>query len=457
MKKTKNISHLRTVKAMYIDILPLKILMVIAVFVSSGVVSFGQEMIRESLDFNNCDSSIVRQLSNDVTYVYNRTNRTSSFMKVTEGVVVCPSIYMEPLYINDFEMLPSSVYFCGYMIDEGLKKGIVGFFSLTTFPNVSIYYRVIDECTELKKLDIYRPNAEYFPDLHVVATGTTTGVRTDVLIDVTLFATPVNNCEIHFADGLYEYYDDVATTDNYVVVSTRDRNMDGTPSVNLWEYVRPTMTGMTIFNTSVNKKQITSPIADSPVLLEYTLNDEYSVVYKEFGYSRIPVMKTAIGSSASINAVDIIWLDSTVVPRDIKWDRRSKNYDVLTFGHKEEEYRTQIYHLPPAVFDGTAINGTGTRYSNSMLWSIDPCVYPYRSYMVSGSDGRLPMLCRYYYNYNGNCPDGFDYYYDKGKQQYKHIDEALPYLHWKNIPNIKFEPRKVDIPLPYICVEEEKE
>ena len=123
---------------------------------------------------------------------------------------------------------------------------------------------------------------------------------------MTLFSNPMFNCLIHFASAPDEYYDDVATTVNNVVVSTRNVEPDGTPVVNLWEYVRPTAPGTTIFQTSVSRKRITSPIADSPVLLEHIANSEYSAVYKNSGYSRISVLKTNVGASASINAVDIL-------------------------------------------------------------------------------------------------------------------------------------------------------
>lgn len=450
----KNISYLCIMKPLAKDTRNLRRMIAIAASISIGLVSQGQEMIRQSIDFFNCDSSIVRQFTKNIAYVYNRTYRTSSFMKVTEGVTVCPSIYIEPLYMNDFELLSDTAVFCGYIIEEDRKKGIVGFFRLSGFPGVNVYYKVIDECTELIKLDIYSVY-DVFVDprrnVHIVATGTTTGARTDVLLDMTPFGNSANNCEIHFADGPDEYYDDVAATMDFVVVSTRDVETDGTPVVNLWEYVRPSAPGLSIFNTGVSRKRITSPVADSPVLLESTVNNEYSAVYKNIGYSRITVLKTIAGVTAPVDAVDLLWLKETVVPRDIKWDWWHKDFDVLTFGHPEDEFRTRIYHLPPAVFDGTATGGLGTRYSYTMLWSIDPCRYPYRDFVVSGSLGQQPRLCRYYYNHTDACPDGFVYIYDIGKLQYNYKDEALPYIHWRSIPGNKWEPRQVDIPFPYEC------
>ena len=432
----------------------LRRLLVIAVFVHAGLVSHGQELIRETIDFLNCDSSIVRQFSKDITYVYNRTKWTSSFMKVTEGVTVCPSIYIEPLYINDIEFMDNKAYFCGYWNDDGKKRGIIGYIPLSSFPNVNVSYYIVDDCTELVKLDLYRLYDMIFSpvdETHLVSTGTTTGGRTDALVELILFSDHAYNCMIHFTDGPDEYYDDVATTRNHILVSSRDVESDGTPVINLWEYVCPTVSGTTIFQTSVSRKRITSPLADSPVLLEVTENSEYSAVFKTSGYSRITVLKTQVGLGVPIDAVDILWLKGTVVPRDIKWEWRHRNYDVLTFGHAEEEFRTQIYHLPPSVFDGTAMNGTGTRYSYTMLWSIDPCRYPYRDFMVSGSWGHQPRLCRYYYNYTGDCPDGFEYFYEKGEIGFNYKEEPLPYIRWRDLPFTILVPRRVDIPLPSVC------
>ncbi len=453
IKKMENNPYLCPMKTMGKYTRILRRLLVVVVVISVGVVSHGQELIRETVDILNCDSSIVRQYSEDVAYVYNRTKRTSPFMKVTEGVTICPSVYIEPLYMNDFEFKDSMVYFCGYLNEDGQKRGVLGYFPLSSFPNVNVSYFVVDECTGLVKLDLYEVYDGYSPvgEVHLVSTGTTTGDRTDALIDMTLFSNPMFNCLIHFASAPDEYYDDVATTVNNVVVSTRNVEPDGTPVVNLWEYVRPTAPGTTIFQTSVSRKRITSPIADSPVLLEHIANSEYSAVYKNSGYSRISVLKTNVGASASINAVDILWLEGMVVPKDIKWECRYRNFDVLTFGHPAEEFRTQIYHLPPSVFDGTAPNGTGTRYSYSLLWSIDPCRYPYCDFVVSGSWGQQPRLCRYYYNHTGDCPDEFEYYYALGKIGFNFFNSLLPFVRGRNISISRLEPRQVDIPFPLVC------
>lgn len=432
----------------------LRRLLTTAVFVSVGLLSFGQELIRGSDDFFNCDSSIVRQVTKDVAYVYNRTKWTSSFMEVTESVTVCPSIYMEPLYMNDFEIKEKQVFFCGYIKENNTKKGILGFFPLSSFPNVDVRYRVVEECTELKKLDVYKiynmmygPN----PEWHLVATGTTTGVRTDVLIDMMKFTTLTYNCLIHYSFDPDEYFDDVSTTKDYVVVSTRDMESEETPVVNFWEYDTPTVPGMTIFNTSVSRKRISNSVADSPVLLEHMTNNEYLAAYKNSGYSRIAVLKTATGTPVPINVVNILWLEGNVVPRDIKWQSWVSNVDVLTFGHPTDEYRTQIYHLPSAVIGGTTTNGTGTRYSGIKIWSIDPCIYPNRDFVASGSKFQNPKLCRYYYNYTGDCPDEFEYYCDFGKIENKFIEEPLPYTDLGNLPTKILEPRQVDIPFPLEC------
>lgn len=64
----KNISYLCIMKPLAKDTRNLRRMIAIAASISIGLVSQGQEMIRQSIDFNNCDSSIVRQFTKNIAY-----------------------------------------------------------------------------------------------------------------------------------------------------------------------------------------------------------------------------------------------------------------------------------------------------------------------------------------------------------------------------------------------------
>lgn len=423
-------------------------LLAVAFFLFMGPVAVGQEMNREAIDFLNSDTSIVRQYKENTTLIYNRTKHTSLFMRVTEGVTVASSMYMEPLFVNDFEIEHTKAYFCGYTYVDERRKGILGYFDLSSFPNCSVTYYIVDYCVEMMKMDVYSPGA--VQEKKIVATGTTTGIRSDALAELTLFATPSFNFYAYISLSENEQIDDVAQTSSNIVVSTRNVE-DNISVVNLWQYQNPLTPGMSMFNYVVGKKTIASPAAAGPVYLEYMTYDEYSAVYKYQGYSRIVVLKTDVTNNYyTIEAVDILGLENGVMPKDIKWNKKTDVYDVLTFYHSSINYPMQIYHLPPSVFAGTAPYGTGTKYADAFLWSIDPCQASSPYFVASGSMVSIPKLFRYSHSGRGGCSDRFTYSYDKGNPAYKYRETYIPTV-IDDISPREMTPRQVEIPFPKVC------
>lgn len=418
-----------------------------------------QEMIRGAVDYYLSDSSIVRQYKKDVTLIYNRSDNprnenisfTSTFMLVSEDSSNVPIFYMQPLYVNDFEILKAHAYFCGYMRDGNQKKGIIGYFNINQFPNCNVYYFIIDTCKEMIKMDVYQPDGELHPDVNVVATGTT-GTRTDVLVEMNLVSYPPNNFHIYISDRKSEFIDDVAAIKNYVVVSTRDEE-SGIPVINFWQFIRPTLPGMSIFNYGVNRKSVSSPFASTPVYLEHTVGDQYSAVYRDYGYFRMTILKTDVSPMNNFVSVDVLGLENGVIPRDIKWNSKTNVYDVLGLYVPDYYYWVKIYHFPQTVFDGTAPYGTGTKYLYKQLWSIDPCLYPSPYFMASGEEGEIPRLFRYSSGQSGDCSEMFNYQYEKGEPVWKFSDGSIPFAFTDNLPLNMLEPEWRIIPFPWICGE----
>lgn len=404
-------------------------------------------MIREAVAYFNSDTSIVRQYKEDITLIYNRTKKTSSFMLVTEGVIAVPAMYMEPLFVNDFEIMRDKAYFCGYTMSGETRQGILGYFELSTFPSCTVSYYNVSDCKEMIKLDVYSPGA--VQEKKMVATGTTDGVRSDALAELTLFASPTFNLQIHVSYGEHEYFDDVAQTSGHIVVSSR--NVENNYSVvNLWQYQNPLTPGMSMFNFPVYKKQITFLPADSPVYLEYMDNNEYSAVYKNRTYSHITVLKTDVLNTTPVSGADILGVEEGVKPKDIKWNPKTDVYDVLTFYHSSTTYPMQIYHLPSSAFNSPMYMGAGTKYANVQLWSIDPCLSASPYFMASGSVGSLPKLFRYSSSGKDECPDTFYYFYEKVMPEW-YYSSIYIYTMMDNQNPVELVPREVEIPFPKVC------
>lgn len=406
-------------------------LFALALFVSTSFSAIGQDLIRETVDYLLCDTSIIRETSKDTVLIYNQRRNhfaTSTFMLVTQGDNYTFTMYIEPIYVNDFEVFDKNVFFCGYKLEDGIKKAIIGSFSLHNIPNYdSLYffrYYVIDECKEFKKLDVYRTD-EGIPfgtfDIHVVSTGTT-GTRSDALVDMVMMSSlpggvPIN-CNLYLSNDTNENLDDVAVTDNYVIVSSRTKDK-GDLVVNFWHFGRPTVVGENIFCTSINNLCVKTPIAETPVFLEHTKVNDYVATYKINGYSRIAMLQLE-ALNPNYNSVEITGIPmDNIFPMDIKYNRRNGVHDILARGEAginlDYDLQMKIYHITPAIIQNTAPYGEGTWYPYNQVWSIDPQNKTSNRFVASAGAANLVRMLRYnHYQWTG-CSSRFEYNYDIGK------------------------------------------
>lgn len=398
----------------------------VLIFFSISIPVVGQEMIRGAVDYLLCDTSIVRGITRDTTLVYNRNltsipNTTSSFSFVMESNPTHMwTLYIDSLYVNDFELFERYVYFCGYKTVEGGKRAMLGYFKLDDYPDINFYYYVLDDSKELKKLDVYKTvEFQYYEQTHLVATGTTSGSRSDVLVDMAMFTPWTLNCHMYFSNDENENFDDVAVTDKYVVVSSRSK-IQNIPYINLWYYQRPHFVGQHIFNNNVDYCYIHNPVPTSPVILEFTKIDSFVAVYKEEGFSRIAMLKMdAMNPNYDIFEIEALeqWPS---IPIDVKYQygtslfdilARVSNYQKLTF-----DPLMHIYHVTPNDLNGISPNGNITRYTdiNYHLWSLDKQKGLSSQFIVSGAAGQIPKLFRFYYNRWNDCTDSIGYRYFRG-------------------------------------------
>lgn len=437
-------------------------------FLAASQTAFGQEIIRGSNNDDMCDTSIIRAKGNDTVFIYNKKNdhSKSSFIMVANGITpAVPRLDMENLYVNDFELYGNAIYFCGYKIERAGRKAIFGHFGISSFPNATISYYELDTCTELRKLDFYRihegiiyPNYEN----HLVMTGTTTGARTDVVVDMLIYTIipypipPVTpyGCEMYFSNDEDENFDDVAVTSDHVVVSSR-RKVEEIPVIDFYQFERPSMLGNTIFSSSFTHLLVWSPAAETPVLLEHVSGDDYAAVYKIEGFVQM-VMHQINVLSGIVSSVEILGGEpAIVIPMDIKYNRKTSVFDILAKREysknvPDEFLPMQIYHVTPDVVNHVAILGDGTKYPGNFVWSIDPTKET-AFFVASGAEYWLPKMFKYRHDQWKDCPESFEYNYEIGKPGYKLEEVDKVKTEWWIPENIKTEHETDEIDFPVIC------
>lgn len=419
-------------------------LLAVTLFTSVSSTVFSQEYIRGSEHYLLTDTSIVRTIGVDSVILYNSYN-TSSFMIVTPGATSINTWYIKPVFVNDFEVVGKSVYFCGYKLEDNVKKAVFGSFNLNYFAADTLQYYVLDSCTELKKLDhyLYTEGLTYW-ERHLVMTGTTGG-RSDVLahtvIGATVPASPLppftfSGCDVYFSDNEDENFDDVAVTDNYVVVSTRTKKQ-GMPLIDFMQFELPTFASASVLYSNIKHLMLWSPDAETPVFLEHVTLDSYAAVYKVNGYSKMAML--LLNAPITLNGSVEIFGDEnqTIVPIDIKFNKKSYVFDILA---RNERYRDnpdlmsvpmQIYHVTPNVINNLVTYGDGTKYTNKFyyLWSIDPLKESI-FFVASGGAAELTRLFKYRHNNWSPCPVHFEYRFDLGKPFINNTEDKLKKSKW---------------------------
>lgn len=431
-------------------------------FLSFSFPVVGQELIRRAPD-EVSDTSIIREAARDSVLIYNLFNKEeemSFFVLLNAGNSNPNAIFFDSLYIKDFEVFEKRVYFCGYTFVNDEKKAMFGFFHLNNFPNGDIYYYVLNDCLKLNKIDVYKTvESNFIEEKHLVMTGSTTYLRSDVLVDISLPVSTPTSGNIYKSNNENEKIDDVAVTKNYVIVSTRSIE-NGIPVIYYWQFKRPNAIGQDIFSTFMDRIRVSSPVAQTPVFLEHTWDDKYVAVYKINNY---PLMEmTMLEAPSTVGNGVVIFSDSTKTfhPMDIKFNPRSNVYDILArdrFQLTDYVYypKMQIYHITQDVINNMVSVGNGTRYDYPIdnLWSIDPMKNTSKYFAASGTREMNFTFFRYKHNQWNVCPYKFEYPFVVGKPEGGYIGEWSLLLNVMSLESRKKTPLKSQIRFPIECME----
>ncbi len=425
-------------------------------FLSSSAPSFGQEITRDAANFL-CDTSIIRSLAGDASLICDRTTRSSFTMMPGGAGVVPPPMFLDSFLVNDFEVMGNMVYFCGYKMVDGKKKGAFGHFDLVTFPISTVFYYATGSYEEMRKIDVYELNIQFQYETHLVMTGTTTGGRSDALLDMNLSVPYGINCQAYVSNEENEIFDDVAVTKNNVVVSVR-KEAYGFPVIDFWQFPQPTTLGSFILSSGFDRLRLASPVVETPVFLEHTANDKFAAVSKVNGFNRMVFMKPDVLTN-TCKIVEIYGDElKTLIPMDIKYNTKGKVYDILARRYRPKDSvkydpPMRIYHVTAPVINGYAPYGEGIWYPDHSVWSIDPKNNPQNDmFVASGSWGGTLSFFRYWHNQWVKCPERFEYDYAAGEVKMSlETDELSPKNHI--IKEHEYETRDWPNALPVKCEE----
>lgn len=391
----------------------------------------GQEYIRNMASLLG-GNSVIREVDDEGVLVASNDTNVICFTLYKEGVSTVESMKLRPLDIfsnrvSDFEIFNDTVYFAGVNtfldIEEGdsifIENGFMGFFPLAGFPYSQVEY--IPVCNgPLSKLDVYAEKTPPFAT-HVIMTNNSS-FYTDMLFDATAYSPTHWNV---FASSLNndKYVDDVAVTDNRIVVTSRTK--DGIQwFYRVWLFDIPT-SGYCAMDNCMGNFTYKASRSISSVLVEHCTSDGYAIA-TSYGLGKLIVR-----GYDDFNELggDSINYKSFYYPDDLKYNRHNVSLDVLC----------NYYY-----FKELAQEPRGPQSSEILKFTV-PNLYTFNSVECRTFDGNVIKSL----DYRKNIPDVFVgagvSFYDPALKVYKYTDpnywecSDMSFLECKQIKKIKKE------------------
>lgn len=320
----------------------------------------GQELIRECNVKG--EPSLVRACSENVWMVYYEDGFGPSFAKVTSTGATADNIWLIGLiaHVTDFEIVNNILYFCGISANN---TAVMGYFSLTNFPSTLVYTCTVPMISNCRKLE-----AGYFNGTrHVLMVGDALG--TSHIIDARDMGSNQWNFNISTYSSEDDFYDDVAVTDNYVVISARDTA--GKARLYRFNYPAANFPLLPQYNVSY---MIPNHSCQGEVLLDRCVGDTVAYLTRTSSTGFAVGICSMPGNFLACH----IRLASNTNPfelKDIKYNASVRHADAMMYDLANGS--TSIFHIThPIILGGLtpwiiSYSYTGHLFNNQKLMSLD--------------------------------------------------------------------------------------
>ena len=326
--------------------------------------SSGQELIRECNVKG--EPSIVRACIENVWMVYYEDAFGPTFAKVTSTGATADNICLYGLiaHVADFEIVNNILYFCGTSLSN---TAVMGYFSLTNFPSTLVYTCAVPLISNCRKLEAGYLNGTR----HVVMIGDALG--TSHIVDARDLGSNQWNFNISTYSSGDDLYDDVALTDNYVVISSRDTAHD---SAHLYRLSYPAANSPLLPQYSISY-MIPNHSCQGEVLLDECVGDTIAYLTRTsstgfaVGICSMPVnfLTCNIRLASYTNPFELV---------DIKYNSSARRADAMMYDLSTGN--TSIFHIIHPIISGGlspwifSYPYTGHLFNNQKLMSLDALV-----------------------------------------------------------------------------------
>ena len=373
-----------------------KRVLLLALLLAAATVAPAQtSFIREDVNILS-DNSIIRQVNDTSWVIYSYYANRATFILATSNspVVKVMDLGYRTIVINDFEVTGNTVYFCGNW-NSFPAKAVLGKFSLSSFPySPNIKVATVDTMMTFDKLDLMNSSI----GLHMLMVGRSS--YTDYrIVDTYEMLSP--NIVFNIFDqtpDIADKWDDIAVTNEHVVVSGRNTNVNQPVLL----YLDQPVPGGAFPNPSTATYLQCAYTANQPVWIKYCEDDAFAtatISLNNWLYVSGFTGTTHISTQRSITNYD--FMDCV----DLAYNKYNRILDVLVHHSVSNTFSSSIYHLEPSMIYSSPSTVSGHNLSNYWLNSVtdvDPSAPMYFGlFLTTGFNGGGGELSMQRYPYTG--------------------------------------------------------
>lgn len=364
----------------------LKGLLFTALIMAPGLITCQEFIKRPKLGI---DTSIVREISVDDWLTCSYNNLHSTFTLVNESNTMAPALSLPSYYfVSDFEIYNDTAYFCGY-VDSTQPIAFFGYFEVSTFPTTTVYCSRVRLVDKFNKIEVFNNNNTP----HLVFTGII-GKHQNILADALLLAPNSWDIYISYIMDIPDLkYDDIAVTDDYIVVTSRLFNLDS----GLIHFFNKPPIYSTIFPFYHFSRSVQYDVV-SPILITACNNNSFATLCQNTPSSFVTSQYNFI--------YDIYSLESTMYEGkclDINFNAYYNSVESVIFDKSIKYGATLAIHYDNALPTTTSL--TAHRFDFQHIQSIDYLDHNHPCFIASGYhiDEQVLRLYRYLYNNWHTC------------------------------------------------------
>ena len=388
-----------------------------------------QEFIREFYSLKDW-KTIIREIQQDEWLLYrNYEDIRSAFCIVTPSGTSSPMLWFtEQMSFRDFEILDGKyVYFCGMRVNDSTylepngswgvirrRNALFGYFKIDDITNppsgtpipcylMEEFANVDLEC--LDKLEIL-PVAE---GIHLVMTGTTKSGQ-GCIVDAAAPSYFPFGWDIYVdTSSTGEKFDDVASLDDYIVVTSRfPINYQG--FINYFPL--PTSFSQSTINSTLYRGELNYTVNDT-LLVKHCKDNVFvtgsystqqgGIVISGYNFN-VPIYSNTLQNITS--------LAPELQLQDISYNRHSMTLDVLQHIDYTGSPASVVWHLDQTL-GSSGILTNSHLYTNEILHSIVCQEYNPNYTIASGEKTSFVRYYQFLLNYNLGCSETFKVPYIK--------------------------------------------